>query len=68
MPEEQRMTYLAGEFDSLAGFATGTASKQMAAHYNKCMKNSGMNLGQFSAHVAAFAQARPDLQGSTCKG
>ena len=54
MPEEQRMTYLAGEFDSLAGFATGTASKQMAAHYNKCMKTSGMNLGQFSAHVAAF--------------
>jgi hypothetical protein len=34
MPQEQRMTYLAGEFDSLTGFATDTASKQMVAHYS----------------------------------
>jgi hypothetical protein len=68
MPEAQRMMYLAGAFDSLTGYAVDRATRQMAVHYSKCMKNSGMSLQQFSGHVAAFAQTRPDLQGTTMQG
>jgi hypothetical protein len=65
LPEAGRMMYLAGAFDSLTGFSVGHASDRMVVHYSKCMSNSGMNLQQFSGHVAAYAQTRPDLQGQT---
>jgi hypothetical protein len=65
LPALARATYLGGAFDSLTGFTATDVEMRMAIHYSSCMSKSGMNLQQFADHVLAFAQARPDLQGTT---
>ncbi len=68
LPEAQRVYYLGGAFDSLSGFAGTDAEEKVAVHFSKCMSESGMTLRQFTAHVASYAETRPDLQGGTMQG
>jgi hypothetical protein len=61
-PQDPKVAYLAGAFDSLVGLADDQTQIQMALHYSKCVSNAHMNPRQLTDHVSALL-AHPELQG-----
>jgi hypothetical protein len=63
LTRDQQEAYLAGAWDSYANIVGSPSDYNRMQHYTKCMHDSGMNLGQFRDHVAAYAETHPNLQG-----
>jgi hypothetical protein len=64
LPQDAKVAYLAGAFDSLVGLADDQTQIQMALHYSKCVSSTHMSPRQ-TDNVSAFGTAHPELRGFT---
>ena len=66
LPEEERQVYLAGAFDTVVGVteAEDPWGLKTSLHYRKCIRDSHMTLKELSQNVIAFAETKPELQGT----
>jgi hypothetical protein len=65
LPQDAKVAYLAGAFDSLVGLADDQMQIQMALHYSKCVSGTHMSPRQLTDGVSAFGAAHPELRGFT---
>jgi hypothetical protein len=61
MSKTYRDTYLAGVFDSLVSTETDMRNVARGLHYEKCITDSKMTVGQLADNVAEFGKSRPKL-------
>ena len=65
MPEQGRIAYVAGAYDSLVTFAE---TDQVGMHYENCLVRARMTNSALTANVLNFAKDRPALQTGPVQG